>query len=461
MGDTGIKQVELADNRAGALASNTSDDVFGLLTFLLVVIYVVLNRLVEDIYTLPVGFSIRPSEAVVVLLGMVLALWMITSHGPLPRGAAGLLGAGLLLILLLSPLINAPTMSEFEANGAERGLVHGVLLAILFLATYQVARNLRHAFIIIWFILAFTVAQGGVAIYETITRQAFPILGPIWETLGLQVDPKGFRGQLVDLRLRLTGETRAASTAPHPIVLSALLAVGIAIAVILYLNTGSKLRRRLYLVAMVVQLAALGTTASRTGFLLLALAGVLVLFTQIRHLPRSAPVIATLAVGGLVLASVAPRTPRLILNLFTNPTSDHNVAVRVSKIEFISGFLERRPLIGAGYLTHDRRLVEFDNSYFVFVVELGMLGLLVLVAFFLVVFFRSYGALSAASAEEQPLLVIGAVAGITLLVGGATFGAWSFAQFFPTCLILMAIGLSRSDEIRARSGLRVATGDTG
>ena len=46
MGDTGIKQVELADNRAGALASNTSDDVFGLLTFLLVVIYVVLNRLV-------------------------------------------------------------------------------------------------------------------------------------------------------------------------------------------------------------------------------------------------------------------------------------------------------------------------------------------------------------------------------------------------------------------------------
>ena len=80
----------------------------------------------------------------------------------------------------------------------------------------------------VWFVLGFTVIQAVMAIYEGFTKLTFPYLGLLWAFVGIEVDPKGIRGEIVEIRRRLTGEARASATASNPITLSALLAVGTA-----------------------------------------------------------------------------------------------------------------------------------------------------------------------------------------------------------------------------------------
>ena len=57
----------------------------------LVVAYVVLSRLVQDIYTLPVGASLHITDVVLGVLLVVWALWMITAPRPFPIGMVGVL----------------------------------------------------------------------------------------------------------------------------------------------------------------------------------------------------------------------------------------------------------------------------------------------------------------------------------------------------------------------------------
>lgn len=423
-------------------------DLMGKLTFGLLIAYVVVNRLVADIYTLPIGISLHPSEAVLGVLLVVWFMWMVTSPQPFPQGVAGVLGLALFVFLGLAPFVNALNMTPFEANGAERGLIIMVLLAGMFIAAYQLALNRRRASTLLHVVLAFTVVQALISVYEAVTVRAFIYLGNLWQAIGLEVDPKGLRAEMDTLRERLTGEFRAVATAPHPLVLAAIVALGIGIAVLLYLNTESRKARRVYLGLIVVLLMALGTASSRTGFLLIAVIGLVIAVVQVRRLPGSFPLVAMVMVGAAAMAVIAPGTPRLILNFFTGQDTDHNVDVRVSKIEAIPELLERRPAIGAGYLTSDPGVVIFDNSYFTELIELGIVGLLLLIAFLVVVTFRPFGALGIAPEQEQPLLLGGVLAGISLLVTSATFDVMSFDQFLPMCLLLMAIGLARADVLR-------------
>jgi O-antigen ligase len=423
-------------------------NLMGKMTFGLLVAYVAANRLVADIYTLPVGVSLHPSEVILGLVLLAWLMWMVTAPQPLPSGVAGVLGLSLLVFLGIAPFINALGMTPHEANGAERGLIIVILFAGMFLAAYHTALNRRRAYALVGVVLAFTVLQALISIYEALTVRAFIYLGTFWQAIGLEVDPKGLRSEMDTLRQRLTGEFRAVATAPHPLVLAAIVALGIGIAVVLYLNSESKRARRVYLGAIVVLLMALGTASSRTGFLLIAVLALVIGIVQVRRVPRSLPLVAMLMLGAAAMAVVAPGTPRLILNFFTGQDTDHNTEVRVSKIAALPELLERRPAIGAGYLTSDPSVIIFDNSYFTELVELGVLGLLLLIAFILVVTFRPFGVLAIAPREEHALLLAGVLGGISLLVVSATFDVLSFDQFLPMTLLLMAIGLARSDVVR-------------
>jgi hypothetical protein len=50
-------------------------------------------------------------------------------------------------------------------------------------------------------------------------------------------------------------------------------------------------------------------------------------------------------------------------------------------------------------------------------------------------------------------------ASVTLFITMATFDVLSFDQLFPTCLIVLAIGLARTDAIRREERLREPRGD--
>ena len=262
--------------------------------------------------------------------------------------------------------------------------------------------------------------------------------------------PRARHGEEIALDARLTGELRAQATAPHSLVLAGLLVLGIGVCAVRYLNSDSARSRRRYLAAILVQLLGLGATNQRTGFLALAAVVLLLGVAQVRRLPSAMPLVIAGIIGAGAVALVSPNTPRLVLNFFTGQTTDHNVTVRITKYALLPELVGRRPVIGAGYLTGDPSIVIFDNAYLTQLVELGIVGLTLLIGFLLVVGARPFSKYLEAPREDQPFLVAAMCAAVTLLVTMATFDVLSFGQLFPTCLIVLAIGAARADALEPR-----------
>jgi O-antigen ligase len=199
-----------------------------------------------------------------------------------------------------------------------------------------------------------------------------------------------------------------------------------------------------------VQLMCLAGANSRTGFLIFGV-GVLIIVLLNVNRPETLIRIGLAAfVGMAMIAVVSPGTPRLILDLFTGQSSDRNVELRVSRIPLVLNYLDERPFIGAGYLTNDARQRQlWDNSYLGALSEGGMLSA---ISFFL--FISAVAVVGAKATIRSRLTDIAAsgafYAGVGLLVGGTTFDAWQFAQYFPTCLCLMAAGLAQAQSVEGR-----------
>jgi O-antigen ligase len=421
--------------------------VFARTAFALVVAYLVVSRLIADTYTLPIGVSLHPTDVILAALLATWLFWMMTAPLPFPIGLVSVLGAALMVLLFLAPYINGPNLSQFQLDGVERGLVRATLYAGLFLASYHLASSRRWAIRILMVTVAATIFQALVGIYEAVVRAPL-LLGSLWESVGLEVDPRSIRGARSALSQRLTGELRVSSTAPHPLLLVALLGVGIGICVAFYLHSESRRARALLLGAVIVQLVALGATNERTAFVVIAAIVVVVVFAEIKKLPTALPLIGAAVIGGAALLVVSPNTPRLILNFITGHQTDHNVVGRAALYAVFPELLEQRPLIGAGFATGDPDLVIFDNGYLTELVELGIVGFALLLGFLLVVAGRSFASLRRAERADQPILLAAVLAAVVLLAGMTTFDAMSYVQLFPSVLIVLALGLSRADELR-------------
>ncbi|MGH8871266.1 MAG: O-antigen ligase family protein [Acidimicrobiia bacterium] len=422
-------------------------DLLGFLVVLTLAVYLVVNRLIPDVFVLPVGLSIRPWEPVLGLLALLWLLWLIVEPKPLPLGALGLIALSLLVVLVLAYFWNAPGYTEFEMRASRRGLVRVFLYSGLFISSYHVATNLRWSRRVLILISVLTAIQGTIAIFEFVLKQRAVFLYNIWTAIGLIEDPDGVRGFSEDLKARLTGLTKVESTAPHPITLSALLAMGVLLTLVLYLHAPTRRQKRLFAALLVPQVLALPVTNSRTGFFILILAGLGIGLLQVRKWPSALHL--GLAVTGLmgIAFMISSRTARLLLDSLTQPGQDPNIVVRLTRAEMVPDLMSERPLIGPGYITTDVSQVLFDNAYYKGLLELGVLGFLLLLSFFLVCLARSIGGLSRADSAEQPVVLMGALGVLCLLFGGATFDAWTFDQFFPTGLILLGIGVGRADMV--------------
>lgn len=426
--------------------------------FWIIVVYLILNRLIADVYVLPVGMSIRPYELVLVLLLLAWVVWMVYQPTPLPSGSLGLVGLLMFAAMGAAPFLNGLDVTPFQANGAERGLFRLVVFTGLFLASYHIGFRLSRARALVGWVLGATAAQAALALYEFVTAKPVEALTSLALSLGLEFDAKGLRPEQLDIDRRVTGEIRAATTAPHPIVLSAIVAVGLLVAAcwILYSHRGRA--RRGAVAALVLTTLALPLANSRTAFFILGISALPLLLLLVRSWPRLIP----LTLGGLVAAAasfaVSPGTPRLILNSFTNPSQDENTQVRVERFALLPEMIERRPVLGAGYLSHDPAIQIFDNAYNLALVELGIVGLALVVLFFLTALNWCRKAFQRCTDPAEALVpLVGVIAGLALLAGGMTFDAWTFDQFLPTCLILLGVGSGRAVVILRRpdSGRRL------
>ncbi|MGH8875695.1 MAG: O-antigen ligase family protein, partial [Acidimicrobiia bacterium] len=413
---------------AGAVGQRRSDFV-GFLVATAMSAYLVANRLIPDVFVLPVGLSIRLWEPFLALAAVAWFLWLIVQPKPFPRGALGLIALILLVVLVLAYFWNAPTYDEFEAQASRRGVLRVVLYGALFLISYHLALDLARGRRLLSLVAGLTAIQGVIGIFEFATGQRAVFLYHFWTGIGLIEDPKGVRGFNPSLRERLTGEIRAESTAPHPVTFSAVLAAGVLITLVLWLHAPTRRRRRLYGALLIPQLIALPLTSSRTGFVVLVVVGVALIVLQVRKWPAGLPLALGLTVVMLVTFVAVPSSARLLLNSFTRPLEDRNLHSRVADFDELPDLMADRPVIGAGYLTHDVSIIVFDNAYNTALWELGVVGFLLLVGFFLVCTGRSLKGLARGEPEETPVILMGVVGGLGLLAGGATFDAWTFDQF--------------------------------
>lgn len=425
-------------------------DLIGRSVSVLVIMYVMMNRLISDRFVLPVGISIRLYEVVLVAAAVAWALWMLREPHPFPLGLPGLFGMLAFVLIGLAPFIHATTLSDFQANAAERGLFRLFILATLFIASFHLAFRVREGMRLLGWLVAATAMQAAFGIYEYVTAKPVVFLDAVATSIGLIPDPKSVRGEYEAVFQRLTGEIRAVATAPHPIVLSAVIAVGVLVVVTWLIYAGRRRTAGWVAVAGAIIALALPVTNSRTAFVILMAAAIPFIILHVEQLPKlllwALPFLLVLGVA----FAISPRTPRLLLNSITNPGEDQNTTVRIERFSRVPELVSERPVLGAGYLTHDTNIQLFDNAYNKAIIEFGIVGFAVVISFFLSALAWCWRATTRAGPREVVLPAVGVVAAISLFAAAATFDAWTFDQFFPTCLLLLGLGLGRSSVILHR-----------
>jgi len=422
----------------------------GRVTSILLVTYIMMNRVIPDRFVLPVGLSIRLYEVVLILLGVAWVLWMIEEPHPFPTGLVGLFALGTFAIIGLAPVIHSLTLTAFQADATQRGLFRLFTFSTMFLASFHLAFRAKEGLRIVTWVVIATAFQATFAIIEFVTQRPVAILDQFALAIGMIPDPRSIRGGFVDVFSRITGEVRAVSTAPHPIVLSAVIALGVLVVGMWLLYAERGKQRRWLLVAGALLVVGLPVANSRTAYVILGFALLPLAVLHVRRLPQmivwALPLLFALAIS----FAISPQTPRLLLNSLTNADQDQNTQIRISRIPRVPELMEDNPFIGAGYLTHDVAIQLFDNAYFVALIEFGIVGFLFFVLFLLAVMVKSWTAAYRAEKHEMILPTVGVIAVLALLAGAATFDAWTFDQFFPTALILMGVGLGRSFVILRR-----------
>jgi O-antigen ligase len=441
------------DRRAGTwdALDDVPLDLLGRTVFVLIVVYLIMNRLIPDRFVLPLGISIRPYEIVLVLLGLAWVTWLVVEPKPFPVGLVGLLGAAVFAVIGVAPFLHALNVDRYQANGADRGIFRMFIFAALLLASFHIAFRVAAGMRLLGWVVAATVLQGAVALFEFVTARSVPLLEGLAPAVGLVLDPRGLRGAREVAYQRLTGDFRAVATAPHPIVLSAVIALAIMVVAMWLLHSDERRQQVWLAISAGILMLALPVANSRTGFVILGVAAVPLVVLGLTRASRivfwSIPMMAAL----MASVVVSPSTPRLLLNSITNWGQDQNTTVRLARFSRIPELLDDRPFLGAGYLTHDPSIQIFDNAYNLWLIELGIIGLAVFLAFLVAAIVTCWRAARMATHAERMLPIAGVIGVLCLLIGGATFDAWTFDQFLPTALILVGLGLGRSAIILHRA----------
>ena len=430
----------------GPIGGRSPSDIDRLLLFT-VVVFLVTNRMILAIVTIPVGVSIHPSVVVLGLLTTLLFLASLTQRLHSPRGPVAMWGIATLVSMMWMPFLAEPGMTEFQSRQFDQGLIHAIGYAALFIAAHHLGYWPRYARIILGTIILVSAAQAAISIIELLTRAPFEALNNLWLSLGLQLDPRGIQGFVSEINARATGELRPASTAPHPIILSALMALSAPVAFEYTRLARQRLFARISLATALLSALAFASNNSRTGYVVAAVVMIAFLwwhFTDFRLIGR-------LALGGaagvFALALVSPGTLRFILNLVTFTRTDNTAEVRFERIPLILDYLERRPFLGAGYMTHS--VLEgqvWDNGYLHALTELGMIGTGMLLAFLVTILARIWR--HSWDAGEMGLYArIGAMSVLALGVAGISVDIFTFYQFLPLALAIASVSIGRCDVL--------------
>ena len=202
---------------------------------------------------------------------------------------------------------------------------------------------------------------------------------------------------------------------------------------------------------------AIPVSVSRSAVLSVVLA--LVVFVVLMPASQRLLALCVVPFGLVAVFMSAPGLIGTLASFFRAGSSDPSVATRVDDYPLVERLVHEAPWFGQGGGTYivDNALDILDNQYLKTSIELGLVGLVALVAFFLVPVIAAFIA-RGRSRDPQLRLLCAALAGAALAAGASSllFDSLSFPMFANVhALVIGLIGaawrLAASAEAAANS----------
>jgi hypothetical protein len=370
------------------------------------------------------------------LVGLATLIWWVwyraqlrkpldeAPHNPVRIGLLVLAGA----LLLSYFAATTRAIPDLEVSPADTGMLRAAALIGVALLALDGPPNLGRFEVIVH---RFAIAGGLIAalgLVQFMTEQSFVDLIPF---PGFVASP-----DYSSLVLR-GGLTRPAGTSVHPLEYAVILTMTLPVAIVCALHAKRGRAVVMWVLAAMIVLALM-LSSSRSAYVGLAAA----LITMVLGLRGSAR--WWIAGGGFALACfvylVAPRALTNLRYLFQAGADDPSVQSRTSSYSVVEALVAYSPFAGRGFGTFLPAYRILDNEYLVLLMEVGVIGLLAVIALLL----AAVGSVLRARVRPNNnftkdvgiALVASMAAGIALL---ALFDALSFPQAGGT--IFLVIGL--------------------
>jgi polysaccharide biosynthesis protein PslJ len=270
----------------------------------------------------------------------------------------------------------------------------------------------------------FTAAVAGMAIVGTLQFR----VGVDLVTLVVDRVP-GLQGNadLVTIQDR-EGFRRPAGTATHPIEFGCVIAMTLPLA--LHLARFDRARSPLRRWGPVAAIAIGVPVAVSRSAVLGAVVAALVVFSGLDRRLRPRAMAVAIAFLGVIYATT-PGLLGTLRNLFVNAKQDTSITYRTDDYELVGEYIRQSPLLGRGPGTFlPTNYFYLDNQYLLSVIEIGLVGLVVVIGYLLAAAFLGRGARHrSADGWTRDLGQAMAAASVASAVTAFTFDAFSFLMY--------------------------------
>lgn len=394
----------------------------------------------SDLYRLGPELPIN-LDAYRVMIGLAAIVWfaalLVDDDVQLPSTRMDREILLLVLAVLVSFIVNLGRLGAGdEFSVAAKALLYFLGLPLLFYLIVSVVRDPRDVAAVLRVIVIVGAVVSALGIVERHTGynvfrhldQGIPILRP-----GVSLPVEGQRGGV-----------RVAGSTTHPIAFSVLLSMILPIAIHFAFQGILRWRRAFYAIASVLIGTAILLTGSRTGLIGL----VVVIGVQLLGHPERRRTMVVASLMFVMLVHMAFPGTLATLQTWISPshiekTEVGNKAGRLEDYPRVWKELVKYPAFGRGYGTFlPENFFYVDNQYLKFAVEIGLLGLSLVLVFFRRVIIEMWHASTRAEPSERSLLVALLAGAVVFAVSFATFDTFGFAQVPYLFFLLLALGTS-------------------
>lgn len=302
-----------------------------------------------------------------------------------------------------------------EAKAANRGLVTLVTLAgVALLAADLVPRRERLAGLI-RAIVAAGAAVAGLGVLQFVTHVDIAAMARV---PGLTFVDSNYASDRA-------GFSRIVATTTHPIEMSVVLCMLLPLALHVAFHATGRHRRWWYAAAALIGLA-IPMTVSRTAMVGLVVVALVLFPAWTWRRRRNA--LGAIAVGVVVMKFTVHGLLGTITAMIFNPGNDPSLQSRQIASAFVATFIQRSPLFGRGWQTFlPERYVFTDNQLLLGLVEIGLVGVAIVLTSYLCAFGQARGVRRLSTNQEDRHLAACLAASVAVaLVTWLTYDALSF-----------------------------------